>query len=161
MSEERGKLIVGAFPTPRLPGEEVEAKIEERGFCMHRVFWLDDVARTVQCGECKSMMDPFTVLCDYAKGERLWKHYHNESIKAANRLHEIEKQEREAKARTRNANRKDAEHAVAEEKRRQADKMRSSIYRARQIADMAQTIVRHLSSGEPMALPSHEDTAHE
>jgi len=89
-----------------------------KGKCYHRgTFTLDEETRTVEC-HCGASLDAFTLLLQYANRERDWRYYDVERREAQKRLDELKAEERKTKSRLKNASRKDAEVAVAEERAR-------------------------------------------
>lgn len=142
MTELTGKLLIGKFSA----NEPRQGEIVERTWCPHQRygFRLDEDARLVQCVECKQVIDPFEVLLEYARDERMARNYRGEVQQLMKQKAALEDEERKAKARTRNASRKDAEHAVAEEKRRQAERDRSAAYKLREIIKLARVVAKHL-----------------
>jgi hypothetical protein len=141
-----GKLLLGDFGA--MPDSEaVQARIVDRQFCLHRRYELDDVARKIICLECNSEQDPFTVLLDYACGERNWKHYEGECLRAARRLADLQEQERLTKARTRSANRKDADAVRLAERQMHVEALSRALWCAREMEKLARKIQFHLNPG--------------
>lgn len=84
--------------------------------CRHKQTIVDETGRTVECGTCGAPLDAFQVLLEYARKERHWRHWEAEVNRCHNELEKLKQEERRVKARTKNAARKDAAAAVAEER---------------------------------------------
>ena len=128
-----GKLIVVAFGTETT----VRDKPLEQRFCRHHQYLVDEAHRTVTCGQCGALIDAFEVLLEYANKERHWRQSEAEERKVTKRISELEEQERRIKARTRSARRKDADHAVEEERVRVAGRLSSAAHKVREIERLA------------------------
>lgn len=85
-------------------------------YCSHRQYEIDEGTKTVVCGKCGAPLDAFQLLLDYATRERSWRYYDSEIRCAKQQLAELKAEERKVKARTKNATRKEAVAAVAEER---------------------------------------------
>lgn len=104
MSNERPKLVV-LYPTPDEHEAAQPATVDKRKSCLHDHVSLDPEARTVTCGDCGGLVDPFTLILKWAKGwERLtrWQKEAERRRKLAqDRLAETLRLEKNAKARLR------------------------------------------------------------
>lgn len=96
------------------PGKQTELK--RSGFCSHRQVVVDTSVRTVTCSTCGADLDAFTWVADYARQERTLRHWEKEQQRHAKIVADLKDEEKRIKARTRNARRKDADVAVAEER---------------------------------------------
>lgn len=98
------------------------AAIKEQGAdarlfpCRHVSTVVDEVQRTVACATCEAPLDPIQVLLEYARKERHWRQWDAEVSRCHDQLAELKAEERKVKARTKNATRKEADSAVAEER---------------------------------------------
>lgn len=97
--------------------------------CKHGATLLCESSRRVSCKECGALLDAFDVLMAYARRERTWRYWDAETRQARLDLEALKSEERCVKARVANALRKDADHAVAEE-RRKSEATRRAIARA-------------------------------
>lgn len=149
-AEGRGKLLAGMFPA----GETEIAKTD-RSFCAHYRFgyYVDKATRSVTCKGCKVALDAFDVLLEYANGERNWKHWLGESSKEQKKLHDAHEELLRVKARTRSHNRKDAETAVADERKRMHERLGHLSFKANEIVRMAMQIERELGPIMPQGSP--------
>lgn len=116
-------------------GQQSEVALRTYESCRHRSYKLDINDRTVNCGICGAQLDAYQVLLDYAHGERLWRHWDQERLQLMSKLDELKAEERKTKSRLKNASRKDAEVAVAEERARGE---RERIQMSEAVRDMAQ-----------------------
>lgn len=74
--------------------------------------------------------------------ERNWRSWEREERETAKRIKELRKEEARVKARTRSASRKDADAAVAAERKRVSEAARRTAWNARQIKELAEKIIR-------------------
>ena len=105
--------------------------------CKHLHIITDRKRRTIQCEDCKEVLDPFDVVYEYAGGERMYHHWRAEETRVRRRLYQLKEEEKRVKARTRNASRKDAETAVAAERARWEERMGRIAFDALNIARLA------------------------
>lgn len=108
--------------------------------CRHEQTVVDEVERTVECGTCGATLDAFSVLLQYARKERHWRHWQREVARCHNELAKLKEEERKVKARTRSASRKDAAEAVRAERERTEESRRRIIA----VADDLSRCVRRL-----------------
>jgi len=126
---------------PTAPANQTAVAFEP-GFCRHYQVSLDGKQRTVSCSDCGKALDAFDVLLGYARGERRWQTWDTLVREAQERVHQLKVEERKAKARLRNASRKDADAAVAAE-RVKTERMRIAIIEsARDIKEACRRIER-------------------
>lgn len=96
-------------------------------FCAHERIEIEHFQRKVICIKCRAVLDPFDVLLQYARKERVAA-YTDESVRETRkRLAVLEAEERLTKARLKNAKRKDADVAVAEAKKALTEKHRRAV----------------------------------
>jgi hypothetical protein len=114
----------------------------EYGACRHGAYQLNKEQHVVNCGVCGALLDPFTILMEYATRERNWRFYDAELRRARKAMLEIAIEEKRIKARTRGAARKDADAAVALERKRDEETRRRVAGNARQIRELAERIER-------------------
>jgi len=48
----------------------IERKRPRLNSCKHKLLWIDEELRQVQCRSCETLLDPFQVLLDQASGYR-------------------------------------------------------------------------------------------
>lgn len=156
-AEGRGRLISGVFAAG-------EADVAQHGTCYHRTsgYMVDPDARTVTCKGCKAQIDAFTVLLEYATEERTWKQWRSESTKEAKKLADAHEELLRVKARTRSHSRKDAEAAVAEERKKLAERRQHLAFKANEIVRLAMSIEREIGlpplHGNPPQLEPRQET---
>lgn len=97
-----------------------DRKVRENygNFCMHRGYDLDASTRTVTCRECGRKIDAFDALQSVSRDDRWHEMRREERKKEAQRVAFLKGEERRVKDRLKNANRKDADAAVAEERKK-------------------------------------------
>lgn len=110
--------------------------------CRHAQTLLDETSRRVSCKSCGALLEAFDVLLSYARRERTWRYWDAESRQARLDLAALKSEERCVKARTANALRKDAEHAVAEERRKTAARRQAIAGVAKEIVNLGWKIMR-------------------
>ena len=115
--------------------------------CRHTQTVVDERARTVECGTCGQALDPIRVLLEYAEKERHWRNWQSAVHEQQRALEELKEEERKAKARLKNAQRKDAEFAVSEERRRNQERNIDSIVLAQELEELAGRLKRKLRGG--------------
>jgi hypothetical protein len=114
-----------------VPGRAPQNKVAGHGyaFCRHPRTLIDADTREVSCRDCTKTLDAVDVLLEYAHRERTWHHWDQDTRLAQKRLAELQAEERKVKARTKSAARKDADVAVAAERKR-TETMRYEIWRS-------------------------------
>jgi hypothetical protein len=110
--------------------------------CAHGATMLCESSRRVSCKECGALLDAFDVLMQYARRERTWRYWDAETRQAKLDLAALKSEERCVKARTANALRKDAEHAVAEERRKSEVNRRAIARAAKEMIALGWKIMR-------------------
>lgn len=123
-------------------GRAPQNKISGYGYahCRHPRTVIDADSRGVSCVDCTKTLDAVDVLLEYARRERTWHHWEQDTRLATKRLAELQEEERKVKARTKAASRKDAGEAVRSEQAR-TEKMRfDTIQAARDVAQLARRI---------------------
>lgn len=132
MSDEDQQLA----PVLRLvPSPQTDVMGTAPRHCKHGQTLLDETSRRVSCKDCGALLDAFDVLLSYAQRERNWRHWDSEARRARAELAELRAEERRAKARLAGTLRKDAEHAIAEERRK-------TVAHRRAIAGVAKQVVK-------------------
>ena len=85
--------------------------IRGSGYCRHRETIVDPDKRLVTCKQCGTVMDPFDVLLRLSRMEREWtrnaKRLKGEAAKAAVKLKELRRQERNVRARLKRLKKKE------------------------------------------------------
>lgn len=140
--EPTGTIIVGRFG----PGSGETEIVNPWEKCRHIQYELDAKARAVTCIACGSSVDAFQVLMEYAERERHWMFWDAKARDAEKRTRAAQEAEKKAKARTRAHNRKDAEIAVADERKRIADRLSHVTWDLRGIVETAQKIERAIGA---------------
>jgi hypothetical protein len=110
--------------------------------CRHVGTLLCESSRRVSCKECGALLDAFDVLMQYARRERTWRHWDAETRQARLDLQALKSEERAVKSRTANALRKDADHAVAEERRKSEKNRRAIASAAKEMIALGWKIMR-------------------
>lgn len=110
--------------------------------CRHHSYKLNADTRAVRCGACGAELDPFEVLLEYARSERMWRHWDGEARILRGELAQLKADERRTKARVKNASRKDASEAVAAERVRGERERFQMLEAARDIIARAKQIDR-------------------
>lgn len=108
--------------------------------CKHSHMLVDAAKRTLECKNCKAVLDPFEVHLQYAHRERTWRGWDQERRAAEKRIEELKAEERKIKARTKAASRKDAQAAVAEERHKSFRKRAEIVGHLREMADLCRRI---------------------
>lgn len=67
--------------------------------CRHRHIIVGRYGRTVECGDCKAKLDPFTVLLQYADDERSFHHLEKAMNRLSDNVEALKKEERRIKQR--------------------------------------------------------------
>lgn len=85
--------------------------------CDHRRTWVNEAARTLTCRDCDCAVDPISTLAQLARNREFYvtqaRWLRNDLDRVRRELTDLERQERNAKARIRNARkRRDDEHAL-------------------------------------------------
>ena len=112
--------------------------------CRHRSYILDKDERSVTCEECDKNLDPFDLLVDLSRSEGYRATVDADRQKTAQRLAYLKGEERKVKARLKNALRKDADAAVAEERARWRKRIEHAGYKSTEIIRLAEHIGRAL-----------------
>lgn len=147
---DAGRVITGAF------GESPTAEVVGYRFCRHPRYTLDTEERAVLCRDCKEVLDPFNILVQFAEGERRALSYKKSLEETRGELDELRAEEKRIKARTRNASRKDAEKAVADERKRVAKNFDRAHWALDSIIAIAEKVQRNLPGA---SLPSDDQVA--
>jgi hypothetical protein len=145
--ESGGRVILGAFPSAR--ETDIERPKTYKPHCQHRQYKVSAEDRTVACGGCGSALDPFAVLYEYAHNEREWMQWSKQAREARLEVHKAQEELRRVKALTRSHSKKDAEVAVAAERKRQTESHQRAMWRLGQIQELAATVMRHLGDPDP------------
>jgi len=114
--------------------------------CAHERTEIEHFQRKVICIKCRAVLDPFEVLLQYARKERLAAHTDESVREARKRLAALEAEERLTKARLKNAKRKDADVAVAEAKKALAEKHSRAMYALDEAIGMIEKAKRNLET---------------
>ena len=123
MSDEEDNIVSIDF------GRQVsfERRYEPR-FCRHRAKWIDQASRKVGCSNCGEELDPFNELVsissEWATYKRAGEEYKKDCLAVQERLVDLQRQERNAKARLKKAENRDP---VEEFKTDLLDKIAGSI----------------------------------
>jgi hypothetical protein len=115
---------------------------ESSRHCRHAETLLCESSRRVSCKACGALLDAFDVLMGYARRERTWRYWDAETRQARLDLEALKSEERCVKARTANALRKDADHAVAEERRKSEANRRAIARAAKEMIALGWKIMR-------------------
>lgn len=79
--------------------------LKRSGWCRHKPCTIDSDRRKITCNACEAQLDPFDVLLAVARDLDQYKAsramYEKDAKRAFNRLEELKRQERNAKARLR------------------------------------------------------------
>lgn len=89
------------------------ARLDYGKFCVHASHRVNETQRTVKCAECGAALDPFQVVLQYARKDRVRDDMRAQVAELRGKLVELYKEEKRIKARVRNAKRKDADAAVS------------------------------------------------
>lgn len=89
---ERG-VIAGSLVAEPILSRPMDLK------CYHRSYKLSDASRTVSCGKCGALIDPYDALVDLSRRDTEWRVADTAADKARERLADLERRERNAKAR--------------------------------------------------------------
>lgn len=127
-------------------------------FCMHHNIIVSERRRTVTCRTCGDVIDPFDRLLEYAKEERRWQESRKHERETRARIAALEEEERKIKARTKAASRKDANAAVHAALEAHRERLRSAVYKAREVARLGEQLER-LIGGKPEPVETPEVVA--
>ena len=139
-SKKVGRVIAGAF------GDTTETTYSEGEWCGHRRYLVDGEAWVVMCQACGEELDPIQILLDYARAERRHHDWSKETSNLLRRVTELKAEEVRVKARTKNAARKDANVAVAEERARWERKNERAMNR---LAEAQEAVTRAVQAFHP------------
>lgn len=140
------KIDVGDIIAPVLQlvpgtgGETNRVKGLGYGLCGHKRTQLDADKRAVTCRDCGKTLDPFDVLMEYARAERVWQQWDRDTDELRREVARLKEEERKVKARTQSASRKDAAVAVEAERARTERARQDTIELARDVAGLARRI---------------------
>lgn len=149
-------VIRGVFKGAPLPSE---AKLVDQR-CRHRSYFVHESERQVTCQGCDAKLDAFEVLMAYANHERNWQLWNKRCLEKRAELRELEAEERRIKQRMRNASRKDAKLAVAEERKKTVELRRRIAFNARELGRLAGRIQRAAegkAEGDLQTLPTQDE----
>jgi hypothetical protein len=156
--KEKPRGTVIEFPVPDTmrallsnKPDGAETIIKDGGYCMHAQIVVDEKARGLFCNLCNATLDPFEQFKRYANQEAQYRVWDRELARQRKQLSEMKDEETKIRARTRNASRKDAELAVAEERKRSKDRRDRSVWNAREMKILADKIINALSDERPRA----------
>jgi hypothetical protein len=139
VSDIRSPVLRLVEPPP--PEEQTELDIRQDR-CRHIHIRLVAKTRSATCSQCGKEIDAFDVLLEYAPGERRWQHWHTLANAAQKTLERLRAEERKTKARLKNASRKEATVAVAEEQARTERERFAIAEAARDIGEKCRRIER-------------------
>lgn len=138
MSDENEQIA----PVLRLVTPAQTDVISSSRHCRHVATILCGDSRRVSCAGCGALLDAFDVLMSYADGERNWRYWESEARTARLELAELKAEERRVKARVAGALRRDADHAVAEERSKTIEQRRAIAGVAKQVVKLGWQIMR-------------------
>lgn len=138
MSDDANKPPVA--PVIQLTTGQTRTTRSSDRYCWHNQYVVDEQTLEVSCGGCGREMVAGEVLLEYARRERSWQWHTQEVRDAERRVAELKAEERKIKARIKNANRKDASVAVAEEQARTERMRHETIRAAQEVTVIAQRI---------------------
>ncbi|MEY4548965.1 MAG: hypothetical protein RL685_5160 [Pseudomonadota bacterium] len=120
----------------------LQTRLKDGVRCRHDQTEVDGEDRSVSCRSCGATLDAFDVLLQYARRERNWHYWDQETRELEAKVQALKEEERKVKARTKSASRKDAATAVAAERERTERERFEIITAARDVVELGRRIER-------------------
>lgn len=131
---------------PGGPATTAVSRGRQSSTCGHRSVSVDQHERIVECANCGVAMDPFSVLLDYARGEREYHHWATKVQTQQNAMGKLLDEEKRVKARMKRASRKDADAAVMAERVKWQERLDRIVSNANLISELAGKVERAAGS---------------